>query len=85
VRAQELETLARLYAIALSVGRPAILSDQEVARIAERLKSNGAAVEARIRARPTPKRASRKRRSLPPPQGASVRGSATAMPRLGFN
>jgi L-fuculose-phosphate aldolase len=48
VRAQELETLARLYAIALSVGRPAILSDEEVGRIAERMKSNGADVEARI-------------------------------------
>jgi L-fuculose-phosphate aldolase len=48
VRAQELETLARLYAIALSVGRPAVLSDEEVGRIAERLKSNGADVEARI-------------------------------------
>jgi L-fuculose-phosphate aldolase len=48
VRARELERLARLYAIALSVGRPAILSDEEVGRIAERLKSNGADVEARI-------------------------------------
>jgi L-fuculose-phosphate aldolase len=48
IRARELETLARLYAIALSVGRPAILSDDEVARIAERLKSNGAGVEARL-------------------------------------
>ena len=48
VRARELETLARLYAIALSVGRPAILSDEEVGRIAERIKSNGSDVEARI-------------------------------------
>ena len=48
VRARELETLARLYAIALSVGRPAILSDEEVVRIAERLKANGSDVEARI-------------------------------------
>jgi L-fuculose-phosphate aldolase len=48
VRAQELETLARLYAIALSVGRPGILSDEEVGRIAERMKSNGADIEARI-------------------------------------
>jgi len=31
-RAIELESLARLYAIALSVGRPAILSDEEVRR-----------------------------------------------------
>jgi L-fuculose-phosphate aldolase len=62
-RAQELETLARLYAIVLSVGRPAILSDQEVGRIAERLKSNGDDVEARTGARTAPKRVSRKRRS----------------------
>jgi L-fuculose-phosphate aldolase len=48
VRARELETLARLYAIALSVGRPAILADEEVGRIAERLKSNGSDIEARI-------------------------------------
>ena len=48
VRARELETLARLYAIALSVGRPAILTDEEVARVAERLKSNGSDIEARI-------------------------------------
>jgi L-fuculose-phosphate aldolase len=50
VRAQELETLARLYAIALSLGRPAILSDEEVGRIGERLKSNGGDVQARIAA-----------------------------------
>jgi L-fuculose-phosphate aldolase len=48
VRARELERLARLYALALAAGRPAILSDEEVGRIAERLKSNGADVEARI-------------------------------------
>ena len=48
VRARELETLARLYAIACSVGRPAILSDEEVGRIAERLKANGTDVAARI-------------------------------------
>ena len=48
VRARELETLARLYAISLSVGRPAILADEEVARISERLKANGADVDARV-------------------------------------
>jgi L-fuculose-phosphate aldolase len=73
VRARELETLARLYAITLSLGRPAILSDEEVGRIGERLKSNGADVQARIaalvevRAKPKPaakaKRVARKRRS----------------------
>jgi len=50
VRARELETLARFYAIALSLGRPAILADEEVGRIGERLKSNGADVEARVAA-----------------------------------
>jgi len=73
VRARELETLARLYAISLSVGRPAILADEEVARISERLKANGADVDARIappaktRAKATApakrKRVARKRRS----------------------
>ena len=48
VRARELETLAKLYAIALSIGRPAILSDDEVAHIAEQLKANGSDVEARL-------------------------------------
>ncbi len=47
-RASELENLARLYAIALSFGRPAVLSDEEVGRIAERLKANGADIEARM-------------------------------------
>jgi L-fuculose-phosphate aldolase len=51
-RAIELESFARLYAIALSVGRPAILSDEEVFRIAERLKTNGADVESRVGASP---------------------------------
>jgi L-fuculose-phosphate aldolase len=73
IRALELETLARLYAITLSIGRPAILSDEEVARIAERFKSNGGDVEARIalpvnsnakvKAPPKTKRTTRKRRS----------------------
>jgi L-fuculose-phosphate aldolase len=73
VRARELETLARLYAIALSLGRPAILSDEEVVRIVERSKSNGADVEARIaaltatatkaKAPAKTKRVARKRRS----------------------
>lgn len=73
VRARELETLARLYAIALSLGRPAVLSDEEVGRIAERLKSNGADIEARVaalvetgtkaKAPAKAKRVARKRRS----------------------
>jgi L-fuculose-phosphate aldolase len=50
VRARELETLARVYAIALSLGRPAILSDEEVGRISERLKTSGTDVDARVAA-----------------------------------
>jgi L-fuculose-phosphate aldolase len=38
-RATELETLARMYYMAIAAGRPAILSDDEVMRIAERFKS----------------------------------------------
>jgi len=49
-RAFELETLARLYACALSVGRPRILSDEEVFRIVERLKTSGGDIEARVEA-----------------------------------
>ena len=64
-RARELETLARLYAIALSVGRPAIISDEEVARIAERLKSNGSDIEARI-APPAKSRAKTKAKAKAP-------------------
>jgi L-fuculose-phosphate aldolase len=59
IRARELETLARLYTITLSVGRPAILSDEEVGRIAERLRSNGADIEAQL-ARPAKARAKAK-------------------------
>lgn len=44
-RAFELETLARFYAIALSVGRPRVLADEEVFRIAERQKTAGGDIE----------------------------------------
>ena len=47
-RASQLEELARLYVIALSVGRPAILSDEEVLRIGERQKAGGADIDARL-------------------------------------
>jgi L-fuculose-phosphate aldolase len=63
-RAFELETLARLYAIALSVGRPRVLADEEAFRIGERLKTAGTDIEARIealapKAKPKTKRAAR--------------------------
>ena len=59
-RAQELETLARIYYLAISVGRPAILSDEEVGRIVERFKDYGAAAETRKALAP-PKKATRRR------------------------
>ncbi len=49
-RAFELETLARLYAISLSLGKPRVLTEEEAFRIAERLKTSGADIEARIEA-----------------------------------
>ncbi len=49
-RAIELEILAKLYAIALSLGRPRVLSDEEAFRIGERLKTSGADIEARVEA-----------------------------------
>ena len=58
-RAQELETLARIYCLAIGVGRPAILSDEEVGRIVERFKDYGAAAETRRAIAPPKKRARR--------------------------
>jgi L-fuculose-phosphate aldolase len=39
--AVELETLCRQYAIALSIGKPKILPDDEIARVIEKFKSYG--------------------------------------------
>ncbi len=71
-RAIELERLARLYAIALSVGRPAVLTDDEAQRVGERLKAAGADINSRVapssakkttaKSAPKPKRVARKRR-----------------------
>jgi L-fuculose-phosphate aldolase len=40
-RAVELETLAKMYLLALSIGRPHILPDAEIARTVEKFKSYG--------------------------------------------
>jgi len=40
-RAVELETLAKMYYLASSIGTPAILGDDEIARIVERFKTYG--------------------------------------------
>ena len=56
-RALQLEQLARLYYLAICVGRPAILADEEIARIVERFKSYGGGAEAQKALAPPKKRA----------------------------
>jgi L-fuculose-phosphate aldolase len=83
-RAIELETLARLYAIALSVGRPAILSDEEVSRIGERLKAAGADIDTQIGGAPLTAKARAKARVKTPAKAkriAGKRGSKKKSPR----
>jgi L-fuculose-phosphate aldolase len=63
-RARELEALARVYYLAISVGRPAILSDEEVGRIVERFKGYSVGAETR--------------KALAPPKKRARRGSAKA-------
>ncbi len=45
-RAVELEALARMYYLAIAVGRPTILPDDEIARVVERFKSYGGGIDA---------------------------------------
>ena len=45
-RAVELEALARMYYLAIAIGQPTILSDEEIARIVERFKTYGGGVDA---------------------------------------
>ena len=56
-RAVEMEALARMYYLAIAVGRPAILSDEEVARIVERFKTYGGGIDAPKAQPPIKKRA----------------------------
>ncbi len=56
-RAVEMEALARMYYLAIAVGRPAILSDEEIARIVERFKSYGGGIDAPKAQPPIKKRA----------------------------
>jgi L-fuculose-phosphate aldolase len=55
-RAGELETLAKMYYLAISAGRPVVLSDDEVMRIVERFKTYGRGPEGAFNARATPKK-----------------------------
>ena len=67
-RIVELEALARMYYLAIAVGRPAILSDEEIGRIVVRFKTYGGGIDAQERplaagqeARRLPKAAATKR------------------------
>jgi L-fuculose-phosphate aldolase len=78
-RAVELENLARMYYMAIAAGRPAILSDDEVARIGERLKSYvdvDAPVAVAIRAVKTKSTRTRKKKAQPRKKGAGTRTKA---------
>jgi L-fuculose-phosphate aldolase len=50
-RASELETLAKMYHLALAIGEPVILSDDEIMRTVERFKSYGQGLEGDAAAR----------------------------------
>jgi hypothetical protein len=61
-RATELETLAKMYHLALAIGEPVVLSDDEILRTVERFKTYGQGLEVEI-ARTAPERnASRKKK-----------------------
>ena len=78
-RANELENLARMYYLAIAAGRPAILSDEEVARIAERIKSyiDADAPVAIVSKRAKPKATRpRKKKATPRKKAARVRPKA---------
>jgi len=46
-RMRELETLAKMYYLALAVGRPVVLSDAEIMHTVERFKSYGVGLQQR--------------------------------------
>jgi len=61
-RAGELETLAKMYYLAMVAGRPVILSDDEVMRTVERFRSYGRGPEAETPAPAAPKKARAKKK-----------------------
>ncbi len=69
-RALQLEQLARLYYMAICVGRPAILADEEIARIIERFKGYGGGAEAQKALAPPKKRARGKAKAAATKRGA---------------
>ncbi len=74
-RAVELEALARMYYLAIAVGRPAILSDEEVARIVERFKSYGGGVAVQKARAPIKKRARAKAKAAATKRGGKKKAT----------
>ena len=64
-RIVELEALARMYYLAIAVGRPAILSDEEIGRTVERFKTYGGGPDAQKALAPIKKRARSKAKAAP--------------------
>jgi L-fuculose-phosphate aldolase len=62
-RASELETLAKMYYLALAVGEPAILSDEEIMRTVERFKGYGPGAKAQTATPPKAQGRRAKRKS----------------------
>lgn len=75
-RAHELETLAKMYYLALAAGRPVVLSDDEVMRIVERFKSYGRGPESEARIRVMPKKARAKKVGPKKKVGAKAKSAA---------
>jgi L-fuculose-phosphate aldolase len=64
-RARELEALAHVYYLAIAVGQPAILSDEEIGRIVERFKGYSVGAETRKALAPAKTRARRSAATAP--------------------
>ncbi|WP_020176417.1 class II aldolase/adducin family protein [Methyloferula stellata] len=63
-RAVELETLAKMFYLAASIGKPAILDDEEIARIVERFKTYGYKPPKERETKAEKKRASKKAQAV---------------------
>lgn len=79
-RAFELENLARTYYMAIAVGRPAILSDDEIMRTVERFKAYGGGVDAPTLA-PAPKKRTRRKAKSLTTKKKSTRTKSKASPK----
>jgi L-fuculose-phosphate aldolase len=79
-RAVELETLAKMYILALSVGRPYVLPDAEVMRIVERFKFYGYQPKT-TRAAPTQLKITAKKKSARKPRKAARKGKKAKPPQ----